>query len=116
MELLPNRCLIRTPSARRFRSVLTYWVRFAGTVPSWFTRLPRKRITSGLEKLVIPKCTSCGIQPPQLSGIPKYDVHRPFALIGGPVVVHRKAREDPLMDRVELTGYSIQQARPVHPQ
>src|SRR4030095_5581690 len=53
------------------------------------------------------------IKPPQVFGHLEYDVGCPLALVCGPVIVHWKALEDLVMDRIEGGGDLIQHFRPV---
>src|SRR5579859_3411549 len=56
MEFFPSRCLRRTPSRRIFRSLITSCARGPAASPWRLTFLSMNRITSGLEKLVMPRC------------------------------------------------------------
>src|SRR6202140_3131074 len=89
-EFLPTRCLIRTPSGRCLTSLTTSASSRGGRLPCGGALRPRKRITSGLRKVVRP-LHQFGIQMRQRRPVPKHDVGGPFALIGEPVVLHGNA-------------------------
>lgn len=70
IEFSPTRCLIRTPSGRRFTSLTTSASSRGGMMPIAGALRPRKRITSGLRNVVSPCCTSLGYSCASLAAWP----------------------------------------------
>src|ERR1035441_1983830 len=104
---------MRMPSFRCLTSLNSSPLKDCGTCPSKRTRLPRKRSTSGLPKVVIAWRQPQRIQTFQILGLRKSDVDGRFTLVRAPVVVHVEMLKDLLVDWIEHGGDAVQFFCPV---